>query len=186
MGLQHMLAMIGGIITPPRLLANRGCLLGRDPALCAITPYLISSAMLASGLLTIIQILRIKLCGGYYLGTGLISVMGTSFTFLPIAREMVIRAITDAQAEGKCDCTPGTDAETGAATCGYPFDCKGYGRGPAAGDAPIRLLNCLRNGSVTHMAIGGLASFSSSPAHAVDEACAGCNGCLEDVLATAF
>ena len=84
MGLQHMLAMIGGIITPPRLLANRGCLLGRDPALCAITPYLISSAMLASGILTIIQITRIKLCGGYYLGTGLISVMGTSFTFLPI------------------------------------------------------------------------------------------------------
>ena len=84
MGLQHMLAMIGGIITPPRLLANRGCLLGRDPELCAITPYLISSAMLASGILTIIQITRIKLCGGYFLGTGLISVMGTSFTFLPI------------------------------------------------------------------------------------------------------
>ena len=63
---------------------------------------------------------------GYYLGTGLISVMGTSFTFLPIAREMVIRAITDAQAEGKCDCTPGT-ADDGSATCGFPFDCKGYG-----------------------------------------------------------
>ena len=93
MGLQHMLAMIGGIITPPRLLANRGCLLGRDPALCAITPYLISSAMLASGILTIIQITRIKLCGGYYLGTGLISVMGTSFTFLPIAREMIVGEI---------------------------------------------------------------------------------------------
>jgi len=89
MGLQHMLAMIGGIITPPRLLANRGCLLGRDPALCAITPYLISSAMLASGILTIIQITRIKLCGGYYLGTGLISVMGTSFTFLPIGEAII-------------------------------------------------------------------------------------------------
>ena len=34
--------------------------------------------MLASGILTIIQITRIKLCGGYYLGAGLISVMGTS------------------------------------------------------------------------------------------------------------
>merc|ERR1719399_1407640 len=96
--------------------------------MCESREYLVSAAWITSGILTIIQVFRAKIIGtGYYLGTGLISVMGTSFTFLPIAREMVIRSITDAQAEGKCDCTPGTDAETGAATCGYPFDCKGYG-----------------------------------------------------------
>ena len=101
----------------------------KDSEMCESREYLVSAAWITSGILTIIQVFRAKIIGtGYYLGTGLISVMGTSFTFLPIAREMVIRAITDAQAEGKCDCTPGTDAETGAATCGYPFDCKGYGK----------------------------------------------------------
>merc|ERR1712097_206025 len=105
MGLQHALAMVAGIAT------SGGMLIAGD-------------AWFTSGILTIIQVFRAKIIGtGYYLGTGLISVMGTSFTFLPIAREMVIRSITDARAEGKCDCTPGTDAETGAATCGYPFDC---------------------------------------------------------------
>ena len=39
------------------------------------------------------QILRWKLIGGYTLGTGLISVIGTSFTFLPIAREVVVSEI---------------------------------------------------------------------------------------------
>jgi len=89
MGFQHMLAMLGGVITPPRLMANEGCLLGRDPDLCKMTPYLISSAMIASGLLTIVQVIRIKLAGGYFLGTGLISVMGPSFTFLPIGQILI-------------------------------------------------------------------------------------------------
>jgi NCS2 family nucleobase:cation symporter-2 len=112
------------------LIAGDACFLWQqDSEMCDSREYLVSAAWITSGILTIIQVFRAKIIGtGYYLGTGLISVMGTSFTFLPIAREMVIRAITDAQAEGKCDCTPGTDAETGAATCGYPFDCKGYGK----------------------------------------------------------
>ena len=93
MGFQHMLAMLGGVITPPRLLANEGCLLGRDPDLCKMTPYLISSAMIASGLLTIVQVIRIKLAGGYFIGTGLISVMGPSFTFLPIGQTLIAEAI---------------------------------------------------------------------------------------------
>ena len=96
--------------------------------MCESREYLVSAAWITSGILTIIQVFRAKILGtGYYLGTGLISVMGTSFTFLPIAREMVIRSITDARAEGKCECTPGT-ADDGSATCGFPFDCKGYGK----------------------------------------------------------
>ncbi|CAK8991879.1 unnamed protein product [Durusdinium trenchii] len=90
MGLQHSLAMLGGIITQ----------------------YMISAALIASGLLSLVQILRWKLIGGYTLGTGLISapwrsveqqrscrwdevedVMGVSFTFLPIAREVVVSEI---------------------------------------------------------------------------------------------
>ena len=131
MGLQHALAMVAGIATSGgMLIAGDACFdWQKDSEMCESREYLVSAAWITSGILTIIQVFRAKILGtGFYLGTGLISVMGTSFTFLPIAREMVIRAITDAQAEGKCDCTPGTDSETGAATCGYPFDCKGYGK----------------------------------------------------------
>ena len=131
MGLQHALAMVAGIATSGgMLIAGDACFKWQqDSEMCESREYLVSAAWITSGILTIIQVFRAKIIGtGYYLGTGLISVMGTSFLFLPIAREMVIRSITDARAEGKCACTPGTDSETGAATCGFPFDCKGYGK----------------------------------------------------------
>lgn len=96
MGLQHALAMVAGIATSGgALIAGDACFIWqRDQAMCATKPYLINAAWTTSGILTIIQVFRAKLCGsGYYLGTGLISVMGTSFTFLPIAREMVVGEI---------------------------------------------------------------------------------------------
>merc|ERR1719498_1646868 len=95
MGLQHALAMVAGIATPPRLIANDACFpWQKDPKMCALKPYLINAAWITSGFLTIVQVFRAKLGGsGYYLGTGLISVMGTSFTFLPIAREMIVGEI---------------------------------------------------------------------------------------------
>ena len=130
MGLQHALAMVAGIATSGgMLIAGDACFdWQKDSEMCDSREYLVSAAWITSGILTIIQVFRAKIIGtGYYLGTGLISVMGTSFTFLPIAREMVIRSITDARAEGKCECTPGT-ADDGSATCGFPFDCKGYGK----------------------------------------------------------
>ena len=39
--------------------------------------------------------MRFKLCGGFYFGTGLISVMGPSFTFLPIGQMMMQEATLD-------------------------------------------------------------------------------------------
>lgn len=101
MGLQHMLAMLGGIITPPKLIANDGCVLGRDPELCGKMPYLICATLLTSGLLTLVQVTRIPLGNsGYFIGTGLISVMGPSFGFLPIAREMVQATFGDDSKSG--------------------------------------------------------------------------------------
>lgn len=82
MGFQHALAMVGGVITVPRLL---GVDLNFEPVDQA---YLISTSLVVSGLMTIVQILRFRLVAGYYIGTGLISVSGVSFTFLPIARAM--------------------------------------------------------------------------------------------------
>lgn len=70
MGLQHALAMMGGLITPPTLIANDGCLFNRDKELCDAKAYMISSSLITSGLLTIIQVIRFRLIKGYWLGTG--------------------------------------------------------------------------------------------------------------------
>jgi len=86
--------MLGGVITPPSLISGDACFPWQaDEELCGSKQYMISAALITSGLLSLIQILRWRLKGGYTLGTGLISVMGTSFTFLPIAREIVTSEI---------------------------------------------------------------------------------------------
>lgn len=70
-GLQHTMAMFVGIITPPLIVAPH---LGFDTL---ETTFFVSMAFLASGLTTFIQVRRFG-----PLGTGLLSVQGTSFTFV--------------------------------------------------------------------------------------------------------
>ncbi len=70
-GLQHVLAMIGGIATAPLLIALG---LGLGPADSA---YLIASALVVSGAATLVQVSQVG-----RLGSGLLSVQGTSFTFI--------------------------------------------------------------------------------------------------------
>ncbi|HKZ53004.1 MAG TPA: solute carrier family 23 protein [Candidatus Acidoferrales bacterium] len=70
-GLQHVLAMFIGIITPP-LVASRA--LDFSPSQ---TAYLVSMALVASGLATFVQVSRLG-----PVGSGLLSVQGTSFAFL--------------------------------------------------------------------------------------------------------
>ncbi|GJQ08214.1 hypothetical protein GpartN1_g5.t1 [Galdieria partita] len=84
-GFQHALAMMGGIITVPLILSGSGSNnLNLDDS---YRTYMVSSALIASGILSIIQITGIKIGRtGYQLGTGLISVVGTSFTTLPVAQ----------------------------------------------------------------------------------------------------
>jgi len=125
LGFQHAIAMLGGIATSGGyLIANDACLpWQRDSEMCGRKAWLISTAWLACGLLSIVQIFRLK-CGGYSLGTGLISMMGTSFTFLPIARTMTIAAISDAKAT-TCADNNGTAVFTGE--CCFGGDCKGAG-----------------------------------------------------------
>ncbi len=73
-GIQHTLAMFVGIITPPLIIAG-----SLDLSL-ADTGFLISMALFTSGLTTFIQVRRFG-----PLGSGLLSVQGTSFTFVPLA-----------------------------------------------------------------------------------------------------
>lgn len=70
--LQHVLASVVGIITPPLII---GSLLG----LQAYIPYLISMSLLVSGLGTFIQARRFA-----GIGAGMICLQGTSFAFLGV------------------------------------------------------------------------------------------------------
>ncbi|CAM9667929.1 unnamed protein product [Pylaiella littoralis] len=86
MGLQHALAMVGGVITVPLLVAGPFDANLGD----AQSQYLISAALIVSGITSIIQVIQIKIPKtNIVIGTGLVSVMGTSFTFLPVARDAI-------------------------------------------------------------------------------------------------
>ncbi|KAI1499020.1 permease family-domain-containing protein [Biscogniauxia marginata] len=82
LGLQHSLAMLAGIITPPILMSgSAGVNLSAD-----MQQYLVSTALIVSGILSMIQITRFHFYKTpYYLGTGLISVVGISFSIIPVA-----------------------------------------------------------------------------------------------------
>lgn len=69
--LQHVLAAFVGIITPPLMICSS---LGLDPA---NTSYIVSMSLFASGLCTFIQCKKIG-----PIGSGLLSLQGTSFAFL--------------------------------------------------------------------------------------------------------
>lgn len=67
-------------ITPPIIIAGAA---GFDTE---TSQYLVSTALIVSGLLSTLQITRLHFKGTpYYFGTGLISVVGTSFSVIPVA-----------------------------------------------------------------------------------------------------
>ena len=69
--LQHLLAVFGAVVAPPLILAH-----GMD--LSAVdTAYLVSASLFISGVATFIQIHRLG-----PVGSGLLSIQGTSFTFI--------------------------------------------------------------------------------------------------------
>ncbi|AEO68101.1 2a543470-f27f-411d-9e13-0c372e7fbfff [Thermothielavioides terrestris] len=82
LGFQHALAMLAGIITPPLIMAGAGGVnLDAEQ-----TQYLVSTALIVSGLLSAIQITRFRILKTpYYVGTGLLSVVGISFAIIPVA-----------------------------------------------------------------------------------------------------
>jgi xanthine/uracil permease len=62
-----------GLITPPIIFANY---LALD---ASYQSYMISASLISSGILSMMQMSKIHLFKGYYLGSGLLCVMGTSF-----------------------------------------------------------------------------------------------------------
>ncbi|OOQ89697.1 Purine permease [Penicillium brasilianum] len=82
LGLQHALSMLAGVISPPIILGgSSGVNFGDD-----IYQYLVSTSLIVSGLLSAMQMARFHVYGTkYYVGTGLLSVVGTSFSTITVA-----------------------------------------------------------------------------------------------------
>ncbi|CDW99738.1 hypothetical protein [Sporisorium scitamineum] len=95
-GLQHALAMLGGLITPPMIIASSLNLSGQTSA------YLISASLITSGIISAIQQSAFPLPFGRQLGTGLLSVVGTSFTTLSVTTSI----FTNLYADGTCPLNP--------------------------------------------------------------------------------
>jgi uric acid-xanthine permease len=83
LGLQHALAMLAGVMTPPLILGGAGgANLPQDQQ-----SYLVSASLIVCGILSSIQITRFHIWKTpYFVGTGLISVVGTSFATIPVAQ----------------------------------------------------------------------------------------------------
>lgn len=82
LGFQHALSMLAGVITPPIIIAGQGgANLGGYQA-----QYLVSTSLIVCGILSAVQITRFRIYKSpYFIGTGLISVVGTSFSIIPVA-----------------------------------------------------------------------------------------------------
>lgn len=84
LGLQHSLAMLAGVVTPPLIIASTANLSSE------YSEYLISASLLTSGFLSIIQITRFHIPKTrYFVGTGLLSVVGTSFSTITIVTKSI-------------------------------------------------------------------------------------------------
>lgn len=119
LGFQHALAMLAGVITPPIIIAGQGgANLGSDDA-----QYLVSTSLIVCGILSSIQISRFHLYKSpYYIGTGLISVVGTSFSIIPVATgalaQMYSTGFCPTASDGsKQPCPRGYGAILGTSSC---------------------------------------------------------------------
>ncbi|KAG0355789.1 hypothetical protein BGZ54_001010 [Gamsiella multidivaricata] len=78
MGFQHALAMIAGVVTPAIIMSGTGSNGLNFPP--AMRTQMVSTSMITSGLLSLVQITRFRLAKSqYFLGTGLLSVAWGAF-----------------------------------------------------------------------------------------------------------
>ncbi|KAI9260795.1 permease family-domain-containing protein [Sporodiniella umbellata] len=88
MGFQHSLAMVSGVVTPVLIMIGSGSTaLNLEPE---DQQYLISAALITSAILSLVQITRFKIWGtNYYIGTGLLSVVGPNFATISAASAVI-------------------------------------------------------------------------------------------------
>ncbi|KAH7038679.1 purine permease [Linnemannia elongata] len=107
MGFQHSLAMIAGVVTPAIIMSGSGNTgLNLSPA---DRTQMVSTSLITSGLLSLIQITRFRVANTpYFLGTGLLSVVGTSFIYLPVLQSSVSNMYASGVCKSSVDPTTGT------------------------------------------------------------------------------
>ncbi|KAH6673774.1 purine permease-like protein, partial [Halenospora varia] len=116
LGFQHALAMLAGVITPPIIIGASANFATSQ------TQYLVSTSLIVCGILSAVQITRFHIYKTpYYVGTGLISVVGTSFAIIPIATkglsQMYANGMCPTSANGtKLPCPEGYGAILGTAS----------------------------------------------------------------------
>ena len=117
LGFQHALSMLAGIITPPIILGGAA---NFDPL---TSQYLVSTSLIVCGILSSVQVTRFHIYRTrYYVGTGLISVVGTSFAIIPVATgaftQFYANGVCQTAADGtKLPCPEGYGAILGTACC---------------------------------------------------------------------
>ncbi|CAO3686342.1 unnamed protein product [Umbelopsis vinacea] len=85
LGFQHCLAMVSGVVTPALILSGSGT--GNLNLTADYQQYMISSALIVTAIGSAIQITAYRY-RGFQLGTGLLSVVGTTFTIIPLAQSV--------------------------------------------------------------------------------------------------
>lgn len=79
LGLQHALSMMGGLVAASLLFAQMASLSN------GYTEYMVSASLISAGILSFVQIKRFRIpYTHYYIGTGTVSVLGTSFSTVPV------------------------------------------------------------------------------------------------------
>ena len=101
MGLQHAFAMVGGLIVPPYVVMRFSVSEAGPGSNLDMQQYAIACSLILSGIFTILNCIQFKIPGTKYVfGTGMLSVLGTSFGFLPIY-ESAIRTMKSEGYSGK-------------------------------------------------------------------------------------
>ncbi|KAK3814032.1 MAG: permease family-domain-containing protein [Benniella sp.] len=102
MGFQHALAMIAGVVTPALIMSGSGKNGLNFPSV--MRTQMICTSLMTSGFLSLVQITRFRLGKTqYFLGTGLLSVVGTSFIFLPVLQSSVSNMYDSGYCESTVD-----------------------------------------------------------------------------------
>ncbi|KAI9499003.1 permease family-domain-containing protein [Zychaea mexicana] len=98
MGFQHALAMVSGVVTPILIMTGEGATSLNLEA--SDQQYLLSAALITSGILSIVQITRFRLFKSqYYLGTGLLTVVGPNFAAIAAVSAVVSNMYTTGYCE---------------------------------------------------------------------------------------
>lgn len=117
LGLQHALAMLAGVITPPMIISG----VANFPT--ELTQYLVSASLISSGILSLVQMSRIRIpWTSYHIGSGLLSVVGTSFAVIGIVSKSLPVMYKTGYCPSASDGTPlpcpdGYGAILGTAAC---------------------------------------------------------------------